>query len=144
MCMYSTSTFYACFWDSRIPCIACLGMERGRGVLYTGMLVVYDHVISLSAQPINIQKAQSRKKAHKPLHTFCVSPIMCLNMFDNHACNLVYFLRISKPFACSCCVICISCPVHLILAYYVHKGSWAFYLNYPQINEGRQSDRMEE
>ena len=35
-----------------------------------------DH--SLPAQPISIRKAQSRKKAHKPLHTSWISPKMCL------------------------------------------------------------------
>ena len=36
--------------------------------------------------------------------------------------------RINKAFACSRCVICVSCSVHLISTYYVRKGSWAFYL----------------
>ena len=49
--------------------------------------------------------------------------------------------RINKPFTCSRCVICISCSAHVISAYYVRKGSWAFYLNYPQMNEIRKCDQ---
>ena len=29
-----------------------------------------------------------------------------------------------------------------VCSYYVRKGSWAFYLNYPQINEVRKSDHV--
>ena len=32
--------------------------------------------------------------------------------------------------------------VHLILIYYVCKGLWAFYLNYPQVNEVPKSNTM--
>ena len=32
---------------------------------------------------------------------------------------------INKSFACSRCVMCISCSVYLISTYYVRKGSWA-------------------
>ena len=35
-------------------------------------------------------------------------------------------VHVDKPFACSHCVICISCSVHLISMYYPCKGSWAF------------------
>ena len=35
---------------------------------------------------------------------------------------------INKSFACSRCVMCISCSVHLISTYYVRKGSWAFFI----------------
>ena len=37
-------------------------------------------------------------------------------------------------------MICVSFSIHLISTYYVRKGSWAFYLNYPQINEVEKSD----
>ena len=50
--------------------------------------------------------------------------------------HLVQFLQ--KMFACSRCVICVSCSVD----YYVRKGSWAFYLNYLQINEVGKSDHV--
>ena len=43
---------------------------------------------------------------------------------------------INKPFTCSRCVICVSCSVHVISTYYVRKGSWAFYLNYPANQRG--------
>ena len=50
--------------------------------------------------------------------------------------------KMNKPFDWSLCVICVSCSVHLISTYYVRKGSWAFYLNYPQINGVGKSDYM--
>ena len=34
--------------------------------------------------------------------------------------------RINKSFACSRCVICISCSVHLISTFYVREGLWVF------------------
>ena len=40
-------------------------------------------------------------------------------------------------------MIYISCSVHLISTYYACKGSWTFYLNYPQINEVGKSNHME-
>ena len=40
--------------------------------------------------------------------------------------NLCAPTEFLDPFTCSRCVICISCSVHLILMYYVRKGSWAF------------------
>ena len=43
---------------------------------------------------------------------------------------------INKPFTCSRCVICVSCSVHVISTWYVRKGSWAFYLNYPANQRG--------
>ena len=39
-------------------------------------------------------------------------------------------------------LICVSWSVPLILTYYVRKGSWAFYFDYPQINEVRKYNRM--
>ena len=51
--------------------------------------------------------------------------------------------RINKPFTYSRCVICVSCSVHVISAYYVRKGLWAFYLHYPQINGVSKPDHME-
>ena len=79
----------------------------------------------MSAQPISIQKAQSRKEAHKPLCT-CLCP-PCLIIIPS--CYFDY--RINKTFICSCCFICaafLSLHDHLISMYYVRKGSWAFYL----------------
>ena len=43
-------------------------------------------------------------------------------------------------FACSRCVICVSCSVYVILMYCVRKGSRGFSLNFPQINKVRKSD----
>ena len=54
-----------------------------------------------------------------------------------------FYYRINKPFACSRCVICVSCAFHLILTYYARKGSWTFYLNCPQINAVGKSDHMD-
>ena len=42
---------------------------------------------------------------------------------------------IKKPSTCSRCLICVLRSVHVISTRIVRKGSWAFYLNYPQINE---------
>ena len=54
--------------------------------------------------------------------------------------RLIIMHRINKPFACSRCLICVSCSVQLISTYYVCKGSWTFYLYYPQINEVGKSE----
>ena len=85
---------------------------------------------SLPDQPISIRKAQSRKKAHKPLRTSWVSQKKSVC----YVWKLYNFVRINKPLAYRC-LVCISCSVHVISTYYVRKGSWAFYLNYPQSNE---------
>ena len=39
-------------------------------------------------------------------------------------------------------MICVACSVHLISTYYVRKGLWTLYLNYPQTNEVRKYDHM--
>ena len=67
---------------------------------------------SLSALPISVRKAQSRKYVKK----------ICLIII--HSCYFDY--RIDKPFTASRCVICISCSPHLSSTYYVRKGAWAF------------------
>ena len=93
---------------------------------------------SVPSQQINTQKAQSRKKkAHiPPEYKMCT--VCCLTIIQS--CYFDY--RINKPFACSRCVICVLCSVHVISTYYVCKGSWAFYLNYPQINEVGKSGHV--
>ena len=59
------------------------------------------------------------------LRTSCISQNKCVCHVSY---NLVIFdYRISKLFACSRCVICVSCSVHVILTYYVRKGSRAFF-----------------
>ena len=86
------------------------------------------------------QKHNPEKKAHKPLHTSCISQEMylpCLIIIQS--CYFDY--RIYKPFTCSRCVICVLCSIHLISAYAKDHG--LFYLNYPQISEVRKSDHME-
>ena len=76
---------------------------------------------SLSSQPIST----IRKKSPQTFAHLVNFPQNVSAMFDNH--NLIIFdYRINEPFACSRCVICVSCSVHLILTYYVRKGSWAF------------------
>ena len=87
-------------------------------------------------------KSTVKKKAHKPLRTSWIPQKMCLPcLIIVQSCYFHY--RINKPFACSRCLICVSCSVHVISTYYARKGSWAFlYLNYPQINEGGKSDHM--
>ena len=49
--------------------------------------------------------------------------------------------RINKPL--TRCLNCVSFSVHVISTHYVRKGSWAFYLNYPQINGVVKSDHMD-
>ena len=94
-------------------------------------------VWSLSAQPISIQKAQSRKK--KPIY-LCAPrefPKICLRrLIIVKSCYCDY--RMNKPFACSRCVICVSCSVPTTCA----KDHGLFYLNYPQINEVKNSDHV--
>ena len=67
-------------------------------------------------------KSTIKKKAHKPLCTSWISQKMCqqclIIMQSCHCDN-----RINKPFACSRCVICVSCSVHVISTYYARKGS---------------------
>ena len=49
----------------------------------------------------------------------------------------------NKLFACSHCMICVLCSVHLKSTYYVRKGLWAFYLNNSQVNGVKKSDHMD-
>ena len=62
--------------------------------------------------------------------------------FSKNFCNVwepynlvILAIEWKKTFECSRCEICVSCCVHLKSTYYARKESWAFYLNYPQINE---------
>ena len=82
------------------------------------------------------------KKAHKPLRTLCISQKLCRPCLIIIKCD--YFdYRINKLFTLSSCLVCVSCSIHdLISAYYVRKGSWPFYLNYPQINKVRKSSHV--
>ena len=65
-----------------------------------------------------------KKKAHKPLRIMWISPKMCLPcLIIIQSCYSDY--RMNNLFACSRCVICVSCSVHMISTYYVRKGSWA-------------------
>ena len=95
----------------------------------------------LSAQPISARKAQSRKKAHKPLRISWISQKMCLPcliIIQSCYCDC----RMNKPFRCSRSVTCVSCSVHFILTYYARKGLSAFYLNYPQIKVFAKCDHV--
>ena len=96
---------------------------------------------SLPVQPISIRKAQSRKKAHKPSRTSHISPQMCLPcLVIVQSCYCDY--RINKTFLRPRCLICILDSGHFISTYYARKGFWAFYRNYPQINEVGKSDHV--
>ena len=55
-------------------------------------------------------------------------------MFDNNT-ILLFRLQNKQTFR----MFCVSCSVHGISTYDARKGSWAFYLNYPQISEVGQS-----
>ena len=79
---------------------------------------------SLPAQPISIRKAHAvKKKVQKPLRIskkFLQKKCLpCLIIIQSR-----YFdYRIDKLLASSRCVICVSFSIHLILPYYVRKGS---------------------
>ena len=51
--------------------------------------------------------------------------------------------RINKPFATLCNLLHLLPSLCVISMYYACKGSWAFYFNYPQINEAGKSDHMD-
>ena len=87
------------------------------------------------------KRENEEKKAHKDLHTLWIYQKMCLPcLIIVQSCYFVH--GINKPFTCSCCVICVACSVHVISTYYMRKGSWVFYLNYPEIKGVRKSDHM--
>ena len=94
---------------------------------------------SLPARPISTQKVQSRKEPHKPLHTWWISQRICL------PCSIVIIYRINKPFLFSRYMICVSCTVHLNLAYCAMctKDCRLFYHNYSQINQVGKSDNID-
>ena len=94
---------------------------------------------SLPAQPISTRKAQSRKKAHKPLRSLCISQKMCRPCLIIIKCD--YFdYRINKLFTLSSCLVCVSCSVHdLISAYYVRKGSWPFFISITHKSTGSEN-----
>ena len=92
---------------------------------------------SLSAQPISTRKPQSIKNTSTLAFAHLVNfPKIICAMFDNHKTLLFWLLT------CSGGVIFDSCSDHVILTYYVRKGSWVCYLNYPQINEVGKSDHV--
>ena len=74
---------------------------------------------SLPARAISSRKLQWRKNI--PLKRTFLKQICrpCLIMIK--CCYFDY--RINKPFACSRCVICVSCSVHVISTCYARKGS---------------------
>ena len=91
---------------------------------------------SLPVQLISIREAQLRKKPTN----LCV-----LRGFLKEVCRSCFMIIkswVNKSFVCARCVMCVSFSVHLILTYYVRKGSWIFYLDYPQIKEARNSDHV--
>ena len=98
---------------------------------------------SFLAQPISTRKAQQKKKPTN----LCASREFLKQSIGHvgwiiQSCYSDY--KINRPFACSRCLISVSCSVHVISRYYVRKGSWAFLdLNYPQISEVRESDHVD-
>ena len=81
---------------------------------------------SLPTQPISIQRAQPRKKAHIPLHTLQISPKMCLPCLIIMQSSCCHY-RINRTFICSCCLICMLNSGHLISTHYARKGFLAFF-----------------
>ena len=83
-------------------------------------------------QPISTRNAQLREKAQKPLRTSCISPKMSA-MFANH--KILFYLHMLS-----------LRDLHFVLCSFdldvLRKGLWAFYLNYPQINEVGKSDHV--
>ena len=91
------------------------------------------HVIRVYlAQPISIQKSQVKKKSPCTLAHLVNFSKKCLpRLIVIQSC---FDYWINKPFACSRCVICVSCGSRdLVLR--AQRIIDFFYLNYPQINE---------
>ena len=79
------------------------------------------------ACPVN-QRPKSTMKEKKPTNLCATCEFLkkCVcHLIIRKSCHFDF--RINKPFACSRCVICVSCSVHVISTYYAHKGSWAFF-----------------
>ena len=116
----------------------CKG-KNSCAVLYRGILIMWsDFACPANQHPKStIKKKSPETFAH--LENFSKMCLPCLIII--RSCYFDY--RLNKPFTYSRCVICVSCSVHLISAYYVHKGPWAF-LSYPQINGVGKSDHMGE
>ena len=66
------------------------------------------------------QSAAEKHNQEKSPHSFAH-----LVNFSKHVSTMFCYFgyRINKAFACSRCVICVSCSVHFIETYYVRKGS---------------------
>ena len=78
------------------------------------------------------------KEAHKPLRTSFISKKMylsCLIIMQSCYCDY----RINKPFACSRCVICVSCSVHVILTCTTRAKDHGLFFNHQQIKEVEKS-----
>ena len=75
-----------------------------------------------------VSQSGQEKKAHKPLRILWIYPKTCLpRLIIIQSCYSDY--RIDKLSASSRCLICVSFSIHLILTYYVRKGSWALPTN---------------
>ena len=97
---------------------------------------------SLSAQPISTRKAQLRKQIPQTFAHLVNFSKNVSAMFDNHTILLLWLQNKQTFHMFSLCDLRFSCSVLLISTCYMRKGSWAFYLNYPQINEVGKSDQM--
>ena len=97
---------------------------------------------SVASKVVTNQRPKStvKKKAHKPLRTSWTYQKMCLIIIQS--CYFEY--RINKPFACSCCVVCVSCSIcsRDLDVLHAQRIIGFFILIYPQINEVGKSDHV--
>ena len=111
--------------------------ERGRGGDVTNVetkqkLYIGTTWSEFACQPISIPKAQSRKKAHKPLHTSWIFPKMCLAMFANP--TFLYGINFSH----------VNSALHALFTWCCDTACAKDhrFFNYPQINEVAKSDHL--
>ena len=97
---------------------------------------------SVAAKVVTNQRPKStvKKKVHKALRTSWTYQKMCLIIIQS--CYFEY--RINKPFACSRCVICVSCSIcsRDLDVLHAQRIIGFFILIYPQINEVGKSDHV--
>ena len=81
----------------------------------------------LPAQPVSAQKVQSRKKKAQSYNAVLWASSeflkkMCLSCLIMIKCCYISEYRINKPITGFCCLICVSCSIHVFLTYYICKG----------------------
>ena len=118
---------------------------RQQSILHHHNMVLKENTISsmwseFPAQAISTWKAQSRKtNPHTFTHLYSLSHSNSNSNSNSHSHSLSLSLSLPltlslslthththTPFTCSCYLIYVLCSVHMILIYYMCKGSWSF------------------